>query len=266
MKNYQNLCGKVIGSLEVLRLSKDKFDSNKTTKLWECKCKCGKTIYKSTRILNEAAKLNKNLSCGCSAYSDLIGKSFGDYTVKGFSHSDAKNKYWLCQCVCGDISIKTSRYLSKYIYICPKHKKQKSEIVANLKHILRSIKSRCYNDKNSHYKYYGEKGVSVCTEWLNSPNNFIEWALNNGYNRSLTIDRIDNNGNYEPSNCRWVDMFAQANNKSNNINIEYNGKTQSLRKWCRELGLPYRKTHKRLFLYKWSIEKCFSDKERVGFS
>lgn len=264
MNKYQNLINKRFGKLTVLELS-DKTKSNSKTRLWKCKCDCGSIIYKSTRVLNESIKLNKTLSCGCMRKSNLIGKNFGDYEVVKFLFSNNKHKYWQCKCVCGEIVCKTTAYLTRCKYKCLKKQKEKTIINSKLKAILKSMKDRCYNKKNKSYCNYGAKNISICNEWVENPNLFVNWALDNGYKQGLEIDRIDNNGNYEPSNCRWVDDFVQANNKSNNINITYNGKTQSLRKWCRELQIPYRKTHKRLVLYKWSIERCFNVIERVGF-
>lgn len=102
--------------------------------------------------------------------------------------------------------------------------------------VWHGINERCYNKKHKAYKNYGGKGVAVCTEWqLFIP--FYEWAIANGYKEGLTIDRIDSNGNYEPSNCRWVDRFVQNSNTSRNHYLTYNGKTQTLSQWAREIGI-----------------------------
>ena len=102
-----------------------------------------------------------------------------------------------------------------------------------------AIKQRCFNPNNKRYANYGGRGITICDEWLNDYLAFKEWAMENGYedNGDLSIDRIDNDGNYEPNNCRWVDRIVQANNKSNNIVITYNGKSQTLRKWSEETGI-----------------------------
>lgn len=98
---------------------------------------------------------------------------------------------------------------------------------------------RCENPKREKYPNYGGRGITVCDEWHNF-SVFVEWAYSNGYESSLTIDRIDNNGNYEPSNCRWVDAVAQANNKSTNVVIEACGITGNATQWARLLGIsPY---------------------------
>lgn len=84
--------------------------------------------------------------------------------------------------------------------------------------------NRCEHTNNKNYDLYGGRGIKVCDEW-HKWEVFRDWALNNGYQDGLTIDRIDGDGNYEPSNCRWVTMDIQANNKSNNKYITYQGRT-----------------------------------------
>ncbi len=105
----------------------------------------------------------------------------------------------------------------------------------------------------------------MCDEWLGCEGfiNFYRWAMQNGYSDTLSIDRIDNNGNYEPSNCRWVDTFAQANNKRNNVYLTYNGETKSCAQWARELGLYPGTVNNRLHKG-WSVEEClFGRKETI---
>ena len=99
------------------------------------------------------------------------------------------------------------------------------------------MKERCYNDRSEIYKYYGERGIRICDEWLNDFQTFYNWSISNGYTDELTIDRIDNDGNYEPSNCRWVDMKAQSRNKRNNVYVTYNNQTKILADWAKEKGM-----------------------------
>lgn len=80
----------------------------------------------------------------------------------------------------------------------------------------KAMMSRCYREKNIHYNAYGKRGIVVCDEWRNDKKTFIQWALTNGYSDNLTIDRIDVNGIYEPSNCRWIPMSEQYKNKQSN--------------------------------------------------
>ena len=89
---------------------------------------------------------------------------------------------------------------------------------------------------SSVYAYYGGRGISVCKEW-DTYSVFEVWALSNGYDDSQTIDRIDVDGNYEPSNCRWVDTNFQANNKRSNYLIEHDGRTMTATQWSREVGI-----------------------------
>lgn len=154
---------------------------------------------------------------------------------------------------------------------------------SRLNDIFRNMKQRCYNEKCKCYKYYGGKGVKICDEWLNSERvskednatkgylAFKSWALANGYKDDLTIDRINYDGNYEPSNCRWVTMKNQCNNRSNNYLITYKGETKNLTLWCDELGLDYYRIRDRLQILHWSVEKSFETpirkcKQKVYFN
>jgi len=85
------------------------------------------------------------------------------------------------------------------------------------------MKTRCYNLKDKHYKDYGGRGIKVCEEWLNDSRKFIKWSLENGYKKELQIDRIDNNGNYSPDNCRWVTPKENSRNKRNIVTDFKNG-------------------------------------------
>ena len=108
----------------------------------------------------------------------------------------------------------------------------------------------------SHGKYYIKKGVKICDEWADYKV-FREWSLNNGYSKSLSIDRIDNNGDYTPENCRWVDMYVQANNKSNNVYYEYNGKSLTAAQWEREIGIKHATISARV-RKGWSVEDALT--------
>ena len=108
------------------------------------------------------------------------------------------------------------------------------------------MKNRCSNKKERCYKYYGGRGIKVCKDWVENFLSFYNWSIKNGYKENLTIDRIDVNGDYEPNNCRWVDLYIQANNRRNCIKITYNGKTKTLTEWCRELGLNYKLIKQRI--------------------
>lgn len=114
---------------------------------------------------------------------------------------------------------------------------KKSIYPKRLRTTLANMKGRCYYPKTNGYKYYGGKGVIICEEWLNDKEAFYEWGINNGYADNLTIDRIDVNGNYEPSNCRWATLKVQANNRTNNVFLEYNGEIKTAYQWSQETGI-----------------------------
>lgn len=108
-------------------------------------------------------------------------------------------------------------------------------ISSRLTRAFRRIKERCYNKDCIDYKWYGGKGVRVCDEWLYNPVNFSKWAMANGYSDDLTIDRIDSNGNYEPSNCRWISI-EENSRRAGNVNwLTVNGETLSGRQWAKKL-------------------------------
>ena len=98
----------------------------------------------------------------------------------------------------------------------------------------------------------------MCDEWKNSFEEFSKWAYSNGYADNLTIDRIDNNGNYSPENCRWADVSEQANNRRSCRMFTRDGKTMTLKQWCDELGVSYKTTHRRIFDLGWSFEEATS--------
>lgn len=129
--------------------------------------------------------------------------------------------------------------------------------------IYYSMINRCYNPKDKyHVECYYNKGIRVCDEWLNDNKSFFDWAMNNGYDDSLTIDRIDNNKGYSPSNCRWVITFEQNKNKGNSINVIYKGKTKSVTEWIKELNLQntWRTINNRLMNLGWTVEEAFYTK------
>lgn len=99
-----------------------------------------------------------------------------------------------------------------------------------------TMKSRCENPNRTKYKDYGGRGIKVCEEW-HEASNFILWALNNGYERGLQLDRIDNDGDYCPENCRFVTPKENSRNRRNTKRLTVNGETKTVAEWCEQLGL-----------------------------
>ena len=139
-----------------------------------------------------------------------------------------------------------------------RHGKRHSRIY----NIWRSMRQRCTNPNCINYKNYGGKGICVCNEW-NDFTNFYTWAMANGYKDDLTIDRVDVNGNYEPSNCRWISYKQQANNKTNNRLIEFQGESRTLGEWASITGIKLGTIWNRLNLG-WSVERALTEKCFVG--
>lgn len=197
-------------------------------------------------------------------FKDLTGQKFGKWTAlyrvaDHITKSGYKFTAWRCRCDCGvEKDVTANSLLSGASTSCGcarrEHCKEAArktftthgESKTRLYKIWVGIKKRCY-DKNSYgYPIYGSRGIGMCDEWKDNFLVFKQWACSNGYADDLTIDRISVDGDYEPSNCRWVDCVAQANNRRNNHYITYNGERKSIAMWSRELGIPARKFYKKM--------------------
>lgn len=137
-----------------------------------------------------------------------------DLGMKKLPNSEQKKRYWLMQCLsCGEEVECEANNVKRGIKSCKNCKAKKHGLGdTRLYRIHSAMKQRCYNSKNTHFKYYGEKGITICKEWKNDFVAFFMWAVENGYNDYKTIDRENNNGNYEPINCRWVTKNTQSQN------------------------------------------------------
>jgi hypothetical protein len=124
----------------------------------------------------------------------------------------------------------------------------------SLFHVWRAMKSRCKNPNNRGYKNYGGRGISVCDEWLTFTT-FADWAFRNGYEEGLTLERIDVDGGYNPSNCKWIPPEKQAHNKRNNFTVEINGERKRLVQLCEEYGIDYMTVYQRINKLGWDTEK-----------
>ena len=118
--------------------------------------------------------------------------------------------------------------------------------------IFHDIKSRCYNPNDKNYRWYGEKGIKVCDEWMNNPKSFEEWALNNGYTDNMTIDRIEEDKDYCPENCQWVVLENNSRYKSTTSYIYVNGEVHTGREWAEILGLGINRIN--IYIREYGIE------------
>lgn len=173
------------------------------------------------------------------------------WTILSYHHT-AKNyhKYYLCRCDCGkEKVVNINNILKGFSKSCGclisevtteknKTMKQKDKHKYSDYSLYRtwiSMRKRCYSVTEPAYKDYGGRGITVCDEWNSDYNSFLIWAKSNGYQKGLTIDRIDNDKGYYPDNCRFVDNYVQANNKRNNIKICFNNEVDTLPNWARKL-------------------------------
>lgn len=164
---------------------------------------------------------------------DLTGKIFGRLAVIKRGNNDKRGQCkWICICECGNIKEITGSVLrggkSHSCGCIQKEVVSKMMSTHKMSHTLLhqvfgTIKDRCCNSKCKAYSGYGGRGITICNEWRYNFMSFYNWANENGYKKGLSIDRIDNNGNYCPENCRWTTMKEQNNNRRDNIIVNYNG-------------------------------------------
>ena len=188
--------------------------------------------------------------------NDLTGLRFGRLSVIERAGSNARrHATWLCRCDCGNTTVVSGADLrSGNTKSCGCYHDDVSRVLrtshgsygTKLYYVWLSMKGRCLNPKNKAYKNYGARGVTVCDEWLNNFESFQQWALSNGYEEGLSLDRIDNDAAYEPSNCRWVTSVVQNNNRRSNRYIEYGGESHTVAEWAEITGLPYEALRKRI--------------------
>lgn len=191
-----------------------------------------------------------------TAAIDLTGHKYGRLTVikycgnKRQSSNGRTYRYWLCRCDCGkEVEVSTEHLRSGNTKSCGCYSYELSQKL-NYQHgmtdtrlhvVWKNMKRRCYCSDLESYKNYGGRGIKICDEWKNDFLAFYKWSIENGYDENAkhgecTLDRIDNNGDYEPSNCRWVNMYVQTRNTRRNRYIEFNGKRLTICEWGKEIG------------------------------
>lgn len=203
------------------------------------------------------------------------GKQYGNVQIIRYSHTVGTRQFYLCKCLlCGrEFETRKDGVVNGHTQSCGCTRDEWMHSgKINRKHGLTNdraywvwtkVKARCYNPNSREYKNYGGRGIKMCDEWLD-PEKFIKWAYATGYDNTApkgqcTLDRIDCDGNYEPSNCRWITNLEQQNNRRNNHRYEYNGETHTVAEWSRILNIPYPTMNRGLVHGGKSIEYFIND-------
>lgn len=190
-----------------------------------------------------------------------VGTRFNHLTVVGEGErvGAQRQRTMLCQCDCGSPvkQIKLLHLKSGNTVSCGcqqqvgsadalrKHgKRLTGNRITQVYKAWQDMKRRCYSPQCDKYEYYGGRGITVCERWMDFQNFYADMGDPPGPRHS--IDRRDNDGNYEPNNCRWATVEEQRNNRSDNIVIEHDGKTQTAAQWAREYNMPYSTVYSRL--------------------
>lgn len=206
----------------------------------------------------------------------LNGKRFGRLQVRLFAGITKQNgALWLCDCDCGNVCVvRSTKLRTGWTKSCgcfhrersaeahrvhgAKDGRRKGAKVKEGYWLWYNLRHRCENEKYPQYKDYGGRGIRLCDRWKGK-DGFSNFLADMGERpKGMTLDRIDNNGNYEPGNCRWATRLEQANNKRNNRMLTYKGKTQSLPMWARELGIKRSTLDMRVRVRKWSVERALT--------
>lgn len=204
-----------------------------------------------------------------SKLDDLTGKTFGRWNVirridDYITPSGNKFTQYECVCSCAEHTrravlanaLKSGRSTScgcSHAEVCRDTARSNfrthGDSKTRLYRIWLYMRKRCYNSNASNYKDYGGRGIRVCPEWDKDYTAFKLWAIQNGYNDTLSIDRVDVNGDYTPANCRWVDRVTQANNRRSNNLMSYDGEVHTVAEWARILCVPYKSLHQKIKKY-----------------
>lgn len=174
---------------------------------------------------------------------DMTGQKFGKITVVEYSHYEKERSYWKCVCECGNEKTISGQDLRRghakscgcYNY---EHNKTHGLSGTRLYNAWTHMIHRCYDISDINYKNYGGRGIFVCEEWRSSYETFYIWAVSNGYEEHLTLERMDVNANYSPSNCKWITMDEQRLNKRDTVRIIHKGESITLVELSRITGIP----------------------------
>ena len=204
---------------------------------------------------------------------DITGERFGRLTVVKYVETNKEGRaVFECKCDCGNIVSVVGKNLrtgnTKSCGCFNRDQSTKRIVALNTKHgstntrlfrIWASMKTRCGNKNTANYEDYGGRGIFVCDEWKDDFAAFEKWALENGYNDRLSIDRIDNDKGYFPENCRWATMKQQQNNRRSNRLVEYNGEIHTVSEWAEMKNLRYDSLLARLNSGRYTVERALTE-------
>ncbi len=204
-------------------------------------------------------------------YKDLTGRKFGRWKVLGEGkhkyYGKYKVLYWKCKCKCGIIKdVHGGNLISEKSQSCGCLHVEMKKAGLRLSHGMSGTSiyetwcrmiNRCYNKSGKDWNIYGGRGIEVCDRWHYSFENFFA-DMGYLYKKGLAIDRKNNDGNYEPKNCRWATQKQQQRNRGNNHNITFKGKTQCIAAWAEELGIKISTLGMRLTTYGWPVERALT--------
>lgn len=206
---------------------------------------------------------------------DLTGCKFGYLTVQSFAFIKNGRRWWNCVCSCGKETTSPTNLLTtgqkvscgcykKYVMSKFGERQTKHHFTNHpIYNTYQNMKARCLNKKHKAFKNYGGRGITICDEWLDNPQTFINWSLKNGWKEGLTLDRINVNKGYEPSNCRWATRQVQCNNTRRNVLVTFNGKTLTASEWSELNGWEKHLVSWRL-RNGWSIKNALTIQPKIG--
>lgn len=235
-----DLTGQKFGHLTILERGQFK-NSNIN---WRCLCDCGNVVEVRGSLLRKAT--NPTASCGCIGKKDIAGQKFGFMTALYSVGKDKHGSYiWRCLCDCGTEKDALGRDLRQgKIVSCGCRKLTHGMSDTKVYAVWRGMIQRCTNSKNDRWRDYGGRGIQVCSEWLKFENFYKDMGEPG---KGLTLDRIDVNGNYTKENCRWISNLDQQNNRRNNVFVEWDGRSQTVAQWARELNMTADTLNGRLY-------------------
>jgi hypothetical protein len=195
---------------------------------------------------------------------DLVGQKFGRLAVLSLLPKDGPDRRWLCRCDCGASIITKGKTLRAGESTSCGCRRREEFISRNTKHggahtktfkIWTAMKQRCENQRCRQYADYGGRGIRVCERWAMYANFVADMGEKPD---GMSLDRINNDGHYEPGNCRWATHAQQARNTRRNIQVEFNGKTQTLTDWAKSLGIHPQSLYSRIYKHGWPLERALT--------